>query len=56
MAEAFQMSVEILRIYTKLLRDLREVVDKRWQDFTSAAFKNMSPCFSGSCRTTFLRR
>ncbi len=41
MAEAFQMSVEILRIYTKLLRDLREVVDKRLQDFTSAAFKNM---------------
>jgi hypothetical protein len=41
MAEAFQMSVELLRIYSKLLKDLREVADKRMQDFKSTAFRNM---------------
>jgi DNA mismatch repair ATPase MutS len=41
MAEAFQMSVEILRIYAKLLKDLREVADKRSQDFKSVPFRKL---------------
>jgi hypothetical protein len=41
MAEAFQMSVELLRIYTKFLKDLREVADSRMRDFTSEAFTSL---------------
>lgn len=45
LAEGFVNAVELLKAYTKLLRDLREVADKKLQDFKSQGFKDMLEMF-----------
>lgn len=41
LAETFANAVELLKRYTKMLRDLREVADRKITDFTSEGFKNL---------------
>lgn len=41
LAQSFVNAVELLKAYTKLLRDLREVADKKLQDFKSKGFRDM---------------
>ena len=41
LAEGFLNAVELLKAYLKLLRDLREVADRKLQDFKSRGFKDM---------------